>query len=72
MTDKQKIPLIFYRTPAGTKPVREWYKAQSKEDRNALGHDLGTAQWAWPVEMPLCKPIGAGLYEIRTTYRAAA
>ena len=67
MTDKKKIPLTFYRTRSGREPVREWYKAQPKEDRHAIGHDLGSAQWAWPVGMPLCKPMGAGLYEIRTT-----
>ena len=47
--------------------MREWYKAQPKEDRDAIGYDLGRAQWRWPVSMPLCRPMGAGLYEIRTT-----
>ena len=66
MTDKQKIPLVFYRTAAGREPVREWYKAQSKEDRNTLGADLQRVQWRFPVGMPLCRPMGAGLHEVRT------
>ena len=24
------------------------------------------AQWRWPVGMPLCRPMGDGLWEIRT------
>jgi len=24
------------------------------------------AQWRWPVGMPLCRPMGQGLWEIRT------
>lgn len=25
------------------------------------------AQWRWPVGMPLCRPMGHGLWEVRTT-----
>jgi phage-related protein len=67
MTDKHKIPLVFYRTLTGREPVREWYKAQTKEDRNTLGADLQRVQWRFPVGMPLCRPMGARLYEVRTT-----
>jgi phage-related protein len=28
--------------------------------------DLLRAQWRWPVGMPLCRPMGNGLWEIRT------
>ncbi|MGC9950447.1 MAG: hypothetical protein ABSF64_29120 [Bryobacteraceae bacterium] len=28
--------------------------------------DLLRAQWHWPVGMPLCRPMGSGLWEIRT------
>lgn len=24
------------------------------------------AQWRWPVGMPLCRPMGQGLWEVRT------
>lgn len=62
----QKIPLIFFRTAAGSEPVREWLKALPEAERHALGKDLLRAQWRWPVGMPLCRPIGTGLWEIRT------
>jgi phage-related protein len=62
----QKIPLIFYRTAAGSEPVREWLKALNEAERQAIGKDLLRAQWRWPVGMPLCGPMGSGLWEVRT------
>ncbi|MGO9094306.1 MAG: type II toxin-antitoxin system RelE/ParE family toxin [Bryobacteraceae bacterium] len=61
-----KIPLVFFRTPAGNEPVREWLKDLLEEERRAIGIDLLRAQWRWPVGMPLCRPMGGGLWEIRT------
>ena len=62
----QKIPLIFYRTTAGSEPVREWLKGLDESERQAIGKDLLRAQWRWPVGMPLCRPMGTGLWEVRT------
>lgn len=47
--------------------MREFIKRLPTEDRKVLGSDLLAAQWKWPVGMPLCRPMGGGLYEIRTT-----
>jgi len=77
MTDTQlpqKIPLIFYRTAAGSEPVRDWLKGLDEAERQAIWRDLLRAQWRWPVGMPLCRPMGSRLWEIRTdlpTKRAA-
>lgn len=62
----QKIPLIFFRTATGSEPVREWLRALPQVERQAVGSDLLRAQWRWPVGMPLCRPMGTGLWEIRT------
>jgi len=62
----QKIPLIFFRTRAGSEPVREWLKGMPEAERQAIGKDLLRAQWRWPVGMPLCRPLGDGLWEVRT------
>jgi phage-related protein len=70
----RKIPLIFFRTAVGSEPVREWLKGLPKAERDAVGEDLLRAQWRWPVGMPLCRPLGNRLWEIRTntpTRRAA-
>jgi phage-related protein len=69
-----KTPLIFFRSNSGAEPVREWLKGLREAERQAIGRDLLRAQWRWPVGMPLCKPMGEGLWEIRTelaTGRAA-
>ena len=62
----QKIPLVFFRTSAGSEPVREWLKGLEQAERHAIGRDLLRAQWRWPVGMPLCRPMGKGLWEVRT------
>ena len=62
----QKTLLIFFRTESGTEPVREWLKDLPTEDRREVGKDLMRAQWRWPVGMPLGRPMGEGLWEIRT------
>ena len=46
--------------------MREWLKGLPETDRQAIGKDLLRAQWRWPVGMPLCRPLGNGLWEVRT------
>ena len=62
----QKTPLVFYCSASGSEPVRGWLKGMQPEDRKEVGLDLMRAQWRWPVGMPLCRPLGQGLWEIRT------
>jgi hypothetical protein len=62
----QKIPLVFFRTGAGTEPVRHWLRGLDEADRHAIGRDPLRAQWRRPVGMPLCRPMGRGLWEVRT------
>ena len=50
----KKIVAAFYRTPAGTEPVRDWLKALQPEDRREIGQDIATAEYGWPVGMPVC------------------
>lgn len=35
------------------------------EDRQVLGRDLRLVEMGWPVGMPLCRPLGGGLWEVR-------
>ena len=67
MSRLPKIPVIFYRTSAGAEPVREWLKSLDVADRNAIGRDLMRVQFRWPVGMPLCRPLGKALWEVRTS-----
>ena len=62
----KRLHASFYRTPAGNEPVREWLKEMSKEDRGRIGADILTVEAGWPIGMPTCRPLGAGIQEIRT------
>jgi len=37
-----------------------------KEDRYLIGSDIKTVEFGWPVGMPTCRPMGDGLFEVRT------
>jgi len=37
------------------------------EDRRIIGTDIRTVEFGWPVGMPVCRPMGGGLFEIRST-----
>jgi phage-related protein len=62
----KKIDLVFYRTAAGNEPVRDWLVGQSPANRRAIGFDLHRIQYGWPIGMPLVRPMGKGLFEVRT------
>jgi len=62
----KRVPAIFYRTEAGKEPVREWLKAMNADDRRRIGEDLKTIEFGWPVGMPVCRSLGAGLHELRS------
>jgi phage-related protein len=63
----KKVPAIFFRTEAGSEPVREWLKELSKEDKRAIGADIQTVEFGWPIGMPFARAMGDGLHEVRTT-----
>ena len=62
----KQVPAIFYRTEAGGEPVREWLRSLSPEDRKRIGEDIKSVEFGWPVGMPVCRPLGNGIYEVRT------
>lgn len=67
VSDEKKLSIVFYRSKAGTEPVRDWLKGLSMEDRQVLGRDLRLVELGWPVGMPLCRPLGSGLWEVRSS-----
>ena len=38
-----------------------------KQDRFRIGTDIKTVEFGWPIGMPTCRPLGHGLYEVRTS-----
>jgi phage-related protein len=39
----------------------------STVDRKKIGEDIKTVEFGWPVGMPACRPLGEGVYEVRTS-----
>ncbi len=37
------------------------------DDRKRIGEDIKTVEFGWPIGMPVCKSLGDGLYEVRTS-----
>jgi phage-related protein len=65
----KKVAARFYETPAGRKPVREWLLSLSKEDCRTIGRDVQKVEFGWPLGMPYCRPLGRGLWEVRSELR---
>jgi phage-related protein len=69
--DSQPIlPVAFYVSAAGREPVREWLLGPSRDDRKAVGRDIKTAQYGWPLGMPLIRKLEPGLWEVRSRLAA--
>jgi phage-related protein len=63
----KRLPAIFFRTRAGREPVRAWLKTLPyADDRKRIGEDIKTVEFGWPIGMPVCRPMGQGIYEVRT------
>jgi len=64
---KKTIRAVFYQSRSGREPVRDWLKADlSHKDRKVVGADIATVEYGWPVGMPVSRPLGHGLREVRS------
>lgn len=61
------LSVVFYQTSAGSIPVLDWLRKQESIDRRQLGLDLLRVQENWPIGMPVCKSLGHGLWEVRSS-----
>jgi len=63
----KRVPAIFFRTEPGREAVRDWLKSLPyPDDRKRIGADIKTVEFGWPIGMPVSRPLGHGLYEVRT------
>jgi phage-related protein len=60
------LDVVFFRTEAGNEPVREWLQGLAREDRRTVGEDIKTAQFGWPIGMPLIRKLASDLWEVRS------
>jgi len=59
------LTVVFYRADSGNEPVRQWLRDMTAEDRKAIGTDIKTVQYGWPLGMPLVRKMEPDLWEVR-------
>lgn len=59
------LEVRFFKTETGNEPVREWLLALSATDKKAIGEDVKTVQFGWPLGMPLVAHLGGDVWEVR-------
>lgn len=66
MPDGKRVPARFYKNARGREPVKEWLRDLPMQEKKLIGKDIATVEFGWPVGMPTCAPMGAGMWEVRT------
>lgn len=64
--NQKRLPARFYESANGRALVRDWLLELEDDDRRTIGKDIAKAEFGWPIGMPSCRSMGAGLYEIRS------
>ena len=65
----KRLPARVYRSDSGRERVREWLKGLAAEDRKASGEDIKDVEFSWPLGMPLVRPLGRELWEVRSNLK---
>lgn len=63
----KRVKAVFYESGSGNMPVREWLLGLDREDRRIIGEDIATVEFGYPIGMPVCRNLGNGLYEVRSS-----
>lgn len=66
----KKIAARFYVSAGGKTPVRDWILGLESGDRRVVGKDIQKVEFGWPIGMPYCRPLGRGLWEVRSDISA--
>ena len=66
MHSERPLAVVFFRTETGAEPVRDWLRSLEKHERQAIGEDILTVQYAWPMGRPLVGYLGSQIWEVRS------
>jgi phage-related protein len=61
-----RLQVVFYRSDSGAEPVRRRLKSLPVSHKKAIGEDVKTVQFGWPMGMPLVETLSPYLWEVRT------
>ena len=65
-----RLKVAFYKTSTGDEPVRKWLQDLIKEDKKAIGEDIKTVQFGWPLGMPIVRKLDKNLWEVRVSLKS--
>lgn len=57
--------VVFYETGAGNEIILNFIRGFDANDKRKICEDLMTVQIGYPLGLPLCRPLGNGLSEVR-------
>lgn len=66
MPPNEPIPVVFFKSDSNRQPVREWLRDLDRVSRKAIGEDIKTLQFGWPIGMPLLRKLSDRLWELRS------
>jgi len=62
----KRISVRFYKAELSKEPVREWLLDLKPMDKQAIGIDIKTVEYCWPIGMPLVRKLETNLWEVRS------
>jgi phage-related protein len=60
------LKAVFFETPGGNQPVRDFILGLTKEDRREVGADIKAVQRGFPMGLPLVRKERPDIWEIRS------
>jgi hypothetical protein len=52
-----KLNVVFFLSGSKIEPVRKWLKSLPASHKKAIGEDIKTVQFGWPLGMPLVEKL---------------
>ncbi len=66
MVPTKRVTARFFASSNGDEPVRSWLRSLTRDDRHTIGTDIQKVEFGWPIGLPVCRPLGSGLWEVRS------
>ena len=57
MSAGKTIQAIFFKNDSGSEPVKDRLLGLLPQERKAIGNDIKTVAFGWPIGMPTCKNL---------------